>query len=324
MTAPAGPRTRTTQVVPASRFHLARTLQSGQCFRWTVAAAVASGGTAHTVARGVVNGTVARVAQRGGRLIVTWEGPPGDAARLRRHLGADQPLEAIEGELARDPVLRRVLAQTSGIAIMRQDPWECLVSYVISAFNNIPKICRSVEALARRFGEPIYARGARETASVQAGRPAGAHRGAAVPVGWSFPSPERLAQASEAALRACILGYRAPYVRVLARHVADGDVDLGAVPRLDFDDARAALLALPGVGEKVVECVLLFGFGRREAFPVDVWVQRAVERWYLGGRARTPRAIREWARERWGPLAGYAQQHLFAGVRTQDRLDGTS
>jgi N-glycosylase/DNA lyase len=75
------------------------------------------------------------------------------------------------------------------------------------------------------------------------------------------------------------------------------------------------MLGLPGVGEKVVECVLLFGLGRHEAFPVDVWVQRAVERWYFGGRSRTPRAVRAWARERWGPLAGYAQQHLFAGCR---------
>jgi N-glycosylase/DNA lyase len=290
VTAPAGRRPRATQVIAAPRFHLTRTLQSGQCFRWTVAA----GG-----ARGVVDGTVARVAQRGGRLAVTWEGPPGDAARLRRHLGADQPIAAIERRLAADPVLRRVLARTSGIAIMRQDPWECLVSYVISAFNNIPKICRSVEALARRFGTPI--RG-------DDGRRAGV-------LGWSFPSPERLAEATEASLRECILGYRAPYVRALARRVADGDADLAAIARLEFDQARAALLTLPGAGEKVVECVLLFGFGRHEAFPVDVWVQRAVERWYLGGRSRPPQAIRAWARDRWGPLAGYAQQHLFVGAR---------
>lgn len=298
-------------IVSSPRFHLARTLWSGQCFRWTVAADGARGVADQTVARGVVDGTVARVAQRGGRLAVAWEGPPGDAARLRRHLGADQPIGTIERELARDPVLRRVLARTSGIAIMRQDPWECLVSYVISAFNNIPKICRSVEALARRFGTPIRENG---------GRPRDARGGALDGVvGWSFPSPERLAGATEVSLRGCILGYRASYVRALARRVADGDVDLDAVARLDFEDARNALLALPGVGEKVVECVLLFGFGRHEAFPVDVWVQRAVEQWYLGRRSRTPRAIRAWARDRWGPLAGYAQQHLFAGARPGER-----
>jgi N-glycosylase/DNA lyase len=104
-------------------------------------------------------------------------------------------------------------------------------------------------------------------------------------------------------------------VRALARLVADGDVDLRAVTVMPRADARQALLALPGVGEKVADCVLLFGLGFHDAFPVDVWVQRAVERWYFSGRPRTPRAIRAWANDRFGPVAGYAQQHLFAGAR---------
>jgi len=116
-------------------------------------------------------------------------------------------------------------------------------------------------------------------------------------------------------LRACILGYRAPYVRALARVVARGEVDLAAIGRLPHGDARKALIDLPGVGEKVADCVLLFALGYHEAFPVDVWVQRAVERWYFGGRSKPSRAIRGWARDRFGPLAGYAQQHLFAGAR---------
>jgi N-glycosylase/DNA lyase len=104
-------------------------------------------------------------------------------------------------------------------------------------------------------------------------------------------------------------------VREVARLVADRRVHLDAIASMPVGEARGALLALPGVGEKVADCVLLFGFGRREAFPVDVWVQRAVERWYLGGRSRTPRMIRAWAADRFGALAGYAQQHLFAGAR---------
>jgi N-glycosylase/DNA lyase len=84
---------------------------------------------------------------------------------------------------------------------------------------------------------------------------------------------------------------------------------------MPYPEARAALLGLPGVGEKVAECALLFAFRHREAFPVDVWVQRAVQGWYFGGRSRTPREIRAWARDCFGPLTGYAQQHLFAGAR---------
>lgn len=292
-----------------SSYHLERTLRSGQCFRWVVTA---------RGARGVVDGTVARVRQSTGGLSIAWEGPKGSRQRLLRHLGADQPLSAIEAALAQDAVLRRLLRKTSGIAIMRQDFWECLVSYIVSAFNNIPKIQMSVRYLARRFGEQIPIRTDADGVTKRHLSRAGGADGDA----WMFPAPERLADAGLGALRSCVLGYRAPYVRSLARRVADGQVDLHAMARLRFDEARALLLDLPGVGEKVADCVLLFALGRHEAFPVDVWVQRAVERWYFGGRTQTPRAIRAWARDRFGLLAGYAQQHLFAGARLHGRWPG--
>ncbi len=274
----------------AAPYDLARTLTSGQCFRWTV--------TGHR-ARGIVDGTVAVVQQAPDGLAVEWDGPRGSLEALRRHLGAHEPLAEIETTLSLDPVLRRLLPQTSGVALMRQDPWECLTSYVVSAFNNIPKISLSIRRLARGFG----------------GQMANGPRGPEDDYG--FPSAARLADASLSRLRACALGYRAPYVRALARLVADGQVDLHAIARLAHADARAALLALPGVGEKVADCVLLFAYGRGEAFPVDVWVQRAVERWYFGSRTVAPRVIRAWAQHRFGNLAGYAQQHLFAGARLQ-------
>ncbi len=286
MVATGGRRRHYRAIAVAPPYRLDRTLSCGQCFRWTVTPAAA---------RGVVDGAIAVVTQHAGGLSVEWHGPAGSLPRLLRHLGADEPLAAIEGALAQDRILRRVLPLTSGIALMRQDPWECLVSYVISAFNNIPKISRTIDHLARRFGDPI---------AVDA---------------WTFPGPERLAAARLSALRACILGYRAPYVRDLARQAVRGGVDLNAIARLPYNDAQKALLDLPGVGEKVAECVLLFGLGHGEAFPVDVWVQRAVERWYFSGRSMTPRAIRAWARDRFGPLAGYAQQHLFTGSRLLGR-----
>lgn len=287
-------------------YDLERTLLCGQCFRWTVTP---------DGARGILAGTVAVVRQDPDRLSVRWEGPAGSLPRLRRHLGADAPLNEIEAALARDRVLRRLLPQTSGTALMRQDPWECLVSYVVSAFNNIPKISLSIETLARRFGAPIWM--VQEAERPAGERSRGQERKGGSVAGWSFPQPDRLAQVRLEGLRACALGYRARYVRDLARMVACGDVDLDTIARLPFDEARAALLDLPGVGEKVADCVLLFAYGRGEAFPVDVWVQRAVERWYFGGRALGPRRIHAWARDRFGPLAGYAQQHLFVGMRLQ-------
>lgn len=285
--AASGPKFASPASVPPVRlrlprpYHLGRTLACGQVFRWT---------ERDGWAVGVVDGRVWRVRQVGGWLEVA--APPGDPAlpALARHLGLDAPLAAVERALARDPVLRRLLPHTTGIALMRQDLWECLVSFVISAFNNIPKIRLSVEALARRFGRPLGA----------------GH--------FAFPEPGRLAEATLRSLRACILGYRAPYVRDLARLVADGQVDLHALASLPYAQARERLLALPGVGEKVAECVLLFALGHGEAFPVDVWVERAVRRAYPDAPA-TLRGIRAWARERFGPLAGYANQHLFMGGR---------
>lgn len=282
---PLAPRAATIEV--ASPYDLRRTLECGQVFRWTV-----NGGSAV----GIFRGWRWSVRQEGRRLHVLTEtgvnaGRP-SPVRLWEHLAVDAPLSRIERTLARDPVLRRILPHTSGIAVMRQDPWECLVSFVISAFNNIPKIRLSVDRLCRRFGEPV---------------PGG---------DFGFPSAARLAQARLPALWACSLGYRAAYVRGVARAVADGGVAFERLATLPYEEAREALLALPGVGEKVADCILLFALGRGEAFPVDVWAQRAVQGAYLRGRRLTPRAVRRWARDRFGPLAGYANQHLFLAARS--------
>lgn len=276
-----------TSFLPVSPpYNLRRTLACGQAFRWRYE---------DGVAKGIVGGFLVRLVQVGNGIVV--EGPGADEAipRLRHYLGLDEPLESIEAELRRDRVLSRILPQTSGIALLRQDPWECLVSFIISAFNNIPKIEMTLERLARRFGPPCG--------------------GGA----WAFPAPGRLALARPAELRQCVLGYRAPYVRAVARVVASGRLDLQALTALPYDGARARLLELPGVGEKVADCVLLFAYGKREAFPVDVWVKRAVEHWYFSGRTKTEREIRAFARDRWGPLAGYAQQHLFYYARGRGR-----
>jgi N-glycosylase/DNA lyase len=254
-------------------------------FRWTVDG---------DDAVGIFQGASWSVCQEGDLLLARRDSlaaARGNLAPLWQHLGTDAPLSRIEGTLVRDPVLRRVLPHTTGIAIMRQDPWECLVSFVISAFNNIPKIRLSVDCLCRRFGDPL---------------PDG---------GFAFPTPARLADARLPALRACILGYRAPYVRAVSRAVADRTVELSRLATLPYEEAREALLALLGVGEKVADCVLLFSLGHEEAFPVDVWVQRGVEGAYFRGRRTTPRALGQWARDRFGPLAGYANQHLFLAAR---------
>lgn len=266
----------------APPYNLSRTLVCGQAFRWRCEGPVAIG---------IFAERRVRLEQAADGIYVDGLNSDHEVIRLQRYLGIDEPLERIERELSRDRVLRKILPLTSGIALLRQDPWECLISFIISAFNNIPKIEMSLEGLARRFGGAV---------------------GDSV---WTFPRPERLAAARLAELRGCLLGYRAPYVKSVARLVSSGAIDLAGLSELSYDEARRWLLALPGVGRKVADCVLLFGYGKGEAFPVDVWVKRAVERWYFGGRRKTGQQIQTFARERFGSLAGYAQQHFFYCIR---------
>ncbi|MGH2349384.1 MAG: DNA-3-methyladenine glycosylase family protein [bacterium] len=263
-----------------------RTLTSGQVFRWTV--------EDHAV-RGVFAGEPVELQQRAGGIEVIGLGGPDDLTLLSRYLGLEQPLGQVERALSADRVLRRILPLTSGIAMLRQDPWECLISFVISAFNNIPKIEMTLDRLCRRFGEPVGADA------------------------WSFPSPDRLARAALRELKSCLLGYRAAYVREIARRVDGGQFDLRRPAAHPYSEARAQLLALPGVGDKVADCVLLFAYEKGEAFPVDVWIKRAVERWYFRGTDRSEQMVRTFAQRRFGQLAGYAQQHLFYYAR-QRRL----
>ncbi|MCS7235881.1 MAG: DNA-3-methyladenine glycosylase 2 family protein [Armatimonadota bacterium] len=268
--------------------HLARTLQSGQAFRWCWRG---------PVAEGVVGGGVWRLRPVPGGVVAAVLGGRGCPGTLRRYLVGWGPLGRLEAALARDPVLARVLPHTRGISILAQDPWEVLATFVISQNNNIPKIACSVARLCEALGEPI-------------GSP---------PVAWTFPSPEAVAEAPELVLREALLGYRAPYLREAARRVARGDLDLHRLRALPTDEARRALLELPGIGEKVADCVLLFGLGHRAVFPVDVWVRRAVQHLYFGGKHKTPRALRGWALDRFGELAGLAQQHLYQYGRTRLR-----
>ncbi len=283
-----------TDVSGASGVHLRRTLESGQAFRWRWEPDTQGGDTAI----GIVGPHILRVRQDGERIrLVSPDTGEGRAAFVR-YFGITQNergIREVEGALARDPVLARILPHTRGIAILAQDPWEVLISFIVSQNNNIPKITQSIARLARALGTPLDD---------------GAH---------AFPTPARLVRAHPRTLRGCLLGYRAPYIRAAARLVAEGQIDLEALQSLPEQDARDALHRIPGVGEKVGDCILLFGLRHLTAFPVDVWVRRAVERLYLPQGRYTLREIKAFAQARFGPLAGYAQQHLFAYARAHLR-----
>ena len=137
----------------------------------------------------------------------------------------------------------------------------------------------------------------------------------------AFPSPTALVQAGEQRLRRLGLGFRARYLPVIARIVAEGEVEPLALRTVPYQEALEALIALPGVGDKVANCAMLFSMDKLEAFPVDVWVHRALQEWYLGGTEvkLSNKKMREWAQERFGPYAGYANQYLFHSRRLQGK-----
>ncbi len=132
----------------------------------------------------------------------------------------------------------------------------------------------------------------------------------------AFPTPAQLAEASEVDLRRLGLGFRAPYVAQATRRVLEGRLDLEQLAQMPYPEARAGLMECPGIGPKVADCICVFSLEKLEAFPIDVWVRRALGEWYFPGQKTPPdRVLREWAQDRFGRYAGYAQQYLFHGRR---------
>ena len=270
---------------------LASTLESGQAFRWR------RDGEWHY---GVIGDDLVALKQTlsGLKLRSSPSTPERVTTAVKDYLRLDDDLEAIYDSIGTDPPMREAIAAYRGLRILRQDPWECLVSFICSATSSVSHISATMHAVARRYGRPLELDG---------------H------VDYTFPTPERLAGAGETGLRALKLGFHAKYVARAAEVVARGDLALETLRDLPFREAREALTSLPGVGDKVADCVLLFSLDRLEAFPIDRHVRRAVEEWYLDGAKLNYKELSAWALERWGRYAGYAQQYLFHRQRLQGR-----
>lgn len=186
-----------------------------------------------------------------------------------------------------------------GVRIVRQPKWECLATFICSSMKQVAHIRQISLALRKRFGKP---------------------RRAGNRVVYTFPSPQRISEAPESALRECALGYRAKHLRASARLVSSGDADLEAWSALEDAALRKQLCALPGVGPKIANCVMLFAYERLRAFPIDVWIERVLRQQYLPGRKKmTAQRLREFSESYFGQHGGYAQQYLFHHARMASR-----
>lgn len=279
---------RCATILSVQEYDLAATLSSGQVFNWEQNSSDWTG---------VVQGRWVRLTAKPGTIEVQVAGPQNDWSWLTNFLQSEVNLaETIATFPVDDEHLRAAVRACRGLRLLRQDPWECLASFILSSTKQIVQIRQIVRLLSERYGQPI--------ATAAEDKPA-----------YAFSTPGRIAALSEADLRACKMGFRAPYLLAAARRVAEGEVDLNGVSHLTLTEARQQLLQFDGVGEKIADCVLLFAYGFPQAFPVDVWVQRVLTQYYFRNRKVRPERLRRFVSEHFGANAGYCQQYLFHHIR---------
>ena len=244
-------------VALGSPFSLEYTLESGQVFRWE---------RRGEWWYGAVGSSALKVRQEGEVLRCSSSSDLADSAFVTRYFRLDEDLDHVLATISKDRMIARAVQKFYGMRLVRQDTWECLASFVLATNANIPRIRKMVSAVCEKYGEAFEFEGEPFR---------------------RFPSPAALAGASAVDLRECGLGYRAPFLKKVAAAVAEGRVDFAEVASLGYEEARKELLRelfgeklLLGVGPKVADCVLLFSCGKDEAFPIDVWVARALARSY--------------------------------------------
>ncbi len=247
-------------------FNDALTLDCGQAFRWKQ--------KENGVWCGVVKGKYLELKTDGSTAVFYNTAEEDFNSLWRGYFDFDTDYAAIIASYT-DENLIKACSQYYGIRILKQDEWETVCSFIISANNNIPRIKGIIDRLCENFGEDI---------------------GGA----YSFPGAERIAALEVEDLAVIRSGFRAKYIIDAARKISSGEVDIEKVKTLPFDEAKAELLKIKGVGEKVAQCALLYGFGRHEAFPVDVWVKRIVAELYPNGLPECMNGTQ-----------GIAQQYLF-------------
>src|SRR5881392_3971930 len=273
--------------IAAPDFDLEKTLNSGQVFHWEKY----GNGFVGTIA-----GSAVYAEQREDILKVRFGETPKPAREMRalpkvvaRYFALDHPLEEICASFPHDSVMNAARDFCRGLRIIRQPQWECLATFICSSMKQVAHIRQISRALRQRFGER------KEICGHEV---------------FSFPSPHRLEQASEIELQKCGLGYRAKNLLATAKRVASREAALDSWSALPDGELREQLCHLPGVGAKVANCAMLFGYERIKAFPIDVWIERVLrEKYFPRKRKVTSASLAEFAANYFGGHGGYAQQY---------------
>ena len=265
-------------------FDIAQTLECGQCFRYEKL----SEQKYHLIAR-----ARSLFLHQSNNTVLFYKTTVKDFEEIwMPYFDLNRDYSAVKEALAsNDFVMRDAVEYAGGIHILRQDPWECLVSFIISQNNNIPRIRKIADTLSKTFGRPL-------------------EDGV-----YAFPTPEDLAEVSLDDLLNCKTGFRAKYIMDAINNVNSGAFDLSALSNMSVDEAREALIKLRGVGGKIADCVLLFAYGKYEVFPTDVWIKRVMQYFYFDKQNASITEIHKLAKNRFKEYAGFAQQYLYVYAR---------
>ena len=260
-------------------FNLDYTLSCGQVFRWEK----------KELWTGIVNGAIIRARQEGSELIIDSDL---DKNLIKDYFRLDVDLRGIYWDINRDALMDSLIRKYRGLRLIRQDPWECLVSYICSSNNTIRNITNSIRRMCECFGEEI-----------EAGY-------------YSFPTPRAISKVELCDMQECRMGFRAPRVLEVASRINRGEFDLYGLKDLTYEEGRKELVKIKGVGNKIADCVLLFAFGKLESFPVDTHIEQIMERFYGGNfkdlkNNKKREGIVRFARGYFGNYCGYAQEYLY-------------
>ena len=278
--------------IQACPFNLDVTLCCGQVFRWD---------KRDEWWYGVVGNKVLKVRQTD----LALEFQNVDDAFIKRYFSLDHDLQRISSEIGKDKQIRAALREFSGLRIIRQEPWECLISFICATYKSVAAIKQMLKKLAIKFGEKTVFDGYDF---------------------YFFPTPENLELATLKELESCGLGYRAKYVQETSKRIFTCKYDLETLRNMPYEKAKKELCQFPGVGAKVADCILLFSLDKLDAFPVDVWVKRIILRYYSGNLPddfvkklakqksfsnSEYEKLNVFGRKYFGKYAGYAQEYLY-------------
>lgn len=227
---------------------------------------------------------------RRGKLLIN-----GCDSRLRKAVIARLRLKDDMGKIYRtvatDSFMERAIEKYAGMRVTLNDPWEATLCFIISQYNNVKRIRKITRSIVDRFGSDIMG-----------------HEGEVI--AKSFPTSADLTDATTKEFAACGAGFRAKYIKEAAEYCSS-NINLDKLGNLDYHTLKETLMGISGVGDKVADCIALMGYGKLEAFPIDVWVKRTMERIYFNGKDMKINDLHEFAAERFGRYCGYAQQYLF-------------